>query len=250
MLVEASSLGRVYGHESTAIAALHDASFSMMAGEFVAIMGPSGSGKSTLMNVIGLLDRPTSGTLILAGEDTAKLSPDRAAKLRNRQIGFVFQSYNLLNRSTALENVELPLIYAGRRHGERQRRAKEALARVGLGERTGYLPLRLSGGEQQRVAIARALVTEPALILADEPTGALDSRTGSDILALLQMLNRQGRSIVIVTHDLTIARHASRIVELQDGAVVADNKVPVRLAGRLALNPHDQGQHGTRNAAP
>ena len=166
MLVEATSLTRVYGGGSTSIAALHDASFRMIAGEFVAIMGPSGSGKSTLMNIVGLLDRPTSVILRLAGTDTAKLSSDHAAQLRNRHIGFVFQSYNLLNRSTALENVELPLIYAGRRHGERQRLAKESLARVGLSQRFDYLPSQLSGGEQQRVAIARALITEPALILS------------------------------------------------------------------------------------
>ena len=233
ILLEAKSLSRSYGVGATKIAALRDASFSMMSGEFLAIMGPSGSGKSTLMNIIGLLDRPTSGTLALGGEPTARLSPDQAAKLRNREIGFVFQSYNLLGRNTVLENVELPLIYAGTGRVERHRRAKESLGNVGLPDKMGQWPSQLSGGEQQRVSIARALVTNPTLILADEPTGALDSRTGREILAVFQSLNRQGRSIIVVTHDETVARHASRIIRLQDGTIVDDQKVPVRLMARL-----------------
>ena len=192
-------------------------------------MGPSGSGKSTLMNIIGLLDRPTSGRLIFAGEHTANLSPDHVARLRNCRIGFVFQSYNLLGRNTALENVELPLVYAGVRRREREQRAAEALDRVGLIDKARRWPLQLSGGEQQRIAIARALVTNPALILADEPTGALDSRTGTEIMALLQRLNEQGRSIVMVTHDKIVGSHASRIIRLQDGTIIGDQSVSDRL---------------------
>lgn len=232
ILLEAKSLCKSYGLGETKSMALRDVSFNVMRGEFLAIMGPSGSGKSTLMNIIGLLDRPTSGTLALVGAPTARLSPDRAARLRNRQIGFVFQSYNLLSRNTALENVELPLIYTGTGRAERHRRAKESLCKVGLAEKMGHWPAQLSGGEQQRVAIARALVTDPTLILADEPTGALDSRTGNEILAVFQSLNQQGRSIIIVTHDETVARHSSRIIKLQDGTIVDDEKVTVRLAAR------------------
>jgi putative ABC transport system ATP-binding protein len=185
-------------------------------------MGPSGSGKSTLMNLIGLLDSPSAGRLTLAGEETTRLSSDRLARLRNSQIGFVFQSYNLLARNTALQNVELPLIYGGVRSRDRACRAEAALAAVGLTHRLRHWPVQLSGGEQQRVAIARALVCEPAFILADEPTGALDSRTGGEILALFRRLNLQGRTIVLVTHDERIAANAGRVLRLQDGAVVGD----------------------------
>ncbi|CAN7522757.1 MULTISPECIES: ABC transporter ATP-binding protein [unclassified Aminobacter] len=229
MLLKAISLSRSYDHDSTTTVALRDASFDLMDGEFVAIMGPSGSGKSTLMNIIGLLDRPTSGSLIFAGEHTANLSPDHAARLRNCRIGFVFQSYNLLGRNTALENVELPLVYAGVRRRERELRAAEALDKVGLSDKAQRWPLQLSGGEQQRIAIARALVTDPALILADEPTGALDSRTGNEIMALLQHLNEQGRTIIMVTHDDIVGSHASRIIRLQDGTIIGDQDVPDRL---------------------
>lgn len=230
MLIEARNLERIYGGGATTVTALRKTSFSIAEGEFTAITGPSGSGKTTLMNLLGLLDRPTSGSLILAGADVTKLSADRRAAIRNRQIGFIFQSYNLLARMTAIENVELPLIYSGVRRRQRRRLAEAALAAVALKERVRHWPSQLSGGEQQRVAIARALVTDPVLVLADEPTGALDSRTGLEILALFQQLNRNGRAIVMITHDQRVAEHASRILRMQDGRLVGDSPVPA---------PHD-----------
>src|SRR3954468_10496662 len=225
MLLEAQNLTRRYGQGDAAVTALRDTSFAVAEAEFVAVMGPSGSGKSTLMNLIGLLDRPTSGRLpppaggtnpprpdrppsgrlVLAGEDTTALDHDRLAGLRNRRIGFVFQAYNLLARNTTLENVEMPLVYSGLRGGKRRLRARAALEAVGLSHRVDHWPGELSGGEQQRVAIARALAGDPALILAYEPTGALDSRTGRSILALFQALNRAGRTIVMVTHNEHVA---------------------------------------------
>ena len=204
---------------------MRDTSFSVAEGEFVAVMGPSGSGKSTLMNLIGLLDGPTSGRLVFAGEDTTHLNHDQLAGLRNRRIGFVFQAYNLLARNTTLENVEMPLVYSGIRRSQRQLSARAALDAVGVSHRVEHWPSELSGGEQQRVAIARALVSNPALILADEPTGALDSRTGQGILALFQSLNRSGRTIVMVTHDEHVAHHARRILRLQDGTLIGDMQV-------------------------
>jgi putative ABC transport system ATP-binding protein len=225
MLLDAQQLTRRYGTGEAAVDALRDTSFSVAEGEFVAIMGPSGSGKSTLMNLIGLLDRPTSGRLVFAGEDTTQLNHDQLAGLRNRRIGFVFQAYNLLARNTMLENVEMPLVYSGLRRAQRQISAQTALEAVGLSHRVDHWPSELSGGEQQRVAIARALVGNPALILADEPTGALDSRAGRSVLALFQSLNRAGRTIVMVTHDEHIAHHARRILRLQDGVLVGD--IPV-----------------------
>jgi putative ABC transport system ATP-binding protein len=191
-------------------------------GEFVAIMGPSGSGKSTLMNHFGLLDRPTSGSYRLGGRDVLDLNSDRRADIRARDIGFIFQAFNLLGRSTAVENVELALTYAGHSRRERRCRAAEALDKVGLCDRQHHWPSQLSGGEQQRVAIARVLATGPQLILADEPTGALDTATGREIMALLQELNQAGRTIVLVTHDPTVAAYAKRIVRMQDGRVVSD----------------------------
>jgi putative ABC transport system ATP-binding protein len=232
LLLEARGLSKRYGEGAAAVWALRDVSFGIDQGELVAIMGPSGSGKSTLMNLVGLLDLPSAGTLTLAGEATGRLSPDRLARLRNAEIGFVFQSYNLLGRTSALHNVELPLVYAGVRRRERLRRAEEALAAVGLAHRLKHLPTQLSGGEQQRVAIARALVCNPSIILADEPTGALDSRTGNEILDLFRGLNRQGRTIVLVTHDERIARSAARILRLQDGRLVGDTVVAERRWGR------------------
>jgi putative ABC transport system ATP-binding protein len=225
MLLEAHELTRRYGVGPSAVLALRETSFAIRRGEFTAIMGPSGSGKSTLMGLIGLLDRPTSGRLSFAGEEVTRLPPDRLAALRNRKIGFVFQSYHLLARSTALENVELPLIYSGLPRRARDRKARAALGLVGLSHRLLHRPTQLSGGEQQRVAIARALVTDPLMFLADEPTGALDSRTGIEILALFQLLNRAGRTIVLVTHDETVARHASRILKLSDGELVGEELV-------------------------
>jgi len=208
--------------EGNEIRALAGVSIDIAEGEFVAVMGPSGSGKSTFMNVLGCLDRPTGGEYALAGRRVSELEGDELAVIRNRHIGFVFQSFNLLARTPALENVELPLVYAGIGAGERHQRAREMLERVGLGDRRGHHPAQLSGGQQQRVAIARALVTRPLLILADEPTGALDSRTSLEIMALFQELNRQGMTVVIVTHEPDVARFAGRILRFRDGKVVAD----------------------------
>ncbi len=225
MLLDVHQLTRRYGSGAAAVDALRETSFSVAAGEFVAIMGPSGSGKSTLMNLIGLLDRPTSGRFVFTGQDTTRLDHDQLARLRNRCIGFVFQAYNLLARNSTLENVEMPLVYSGLGRRQRRLKAQAALEAVGLTHRVDHWPGELSGGEQQRVAIARALVANPALLLADEPTGALDSRTGESILALFQSLHRDGRTIVMVTHDEHIAHHARRILRLQDGALVSDEPV-------------------------
>jgi putative ABC transport system ATP-binding protein len=220
---------------SATVYALRGVSLELHRGDFVAIVGPSGSGKSTLMNLLGLLDRPSDGAYLLAGEDVLALTPDRRARVRNQQIGFVFQTFNLLARSTAFENVELPLVYAGIARRERQRRAEAALEAVGLRDRRDHWPSQLSGGEQQRVAIARALVNDPLLILADEPTGSLDSRTGLEVLAHLQALNEAGRTIVLVTHDPTVARHAKRVVAMSDGRAVREEHVANRLDAGVAL---------------
>jgi putative ABC transport system ATP-binding protein len=224
-LVRIERLGKTYIAGAAPVPALDGATLDIAAGEFVAIMGPSGSGKSTLMNLLGLLDRASAGRYWLDGEDVGGLGPDHQARLRNAKLGFVFQSFNLLARSTALENVELPLLYAGVAAAERRRRAGAALDAVGLAHRRAHWPYQLSGGEQQRVAIARAIVNEPRLILADEPTGALDSRTGLMILALFQELNRAGRTVVLVTHDAHISRHAGRVVTLHDGRLLTDMPV-------------------------
>ena len=235
MLLEAEHLMRRYGHGDAAVTALQDTSFQVAEGEFVAVMGASGSGKSTLMNLIGLLDEPTSGALTLAGEPATRLGHDRLAALRNRCIGFVFQSYNLLARNTTFENVEMPLIYSGLRKRTRRSRVRTALERVGLSHRLHHWPGQLSGGEQQRVAIARALVGDPALVLADEPTGALDSKTGVSILALFQALNRDGRTLIMVTHDVHVAQHAKRILKLRDGQLVSDEQVAQPIDARAEM---------------
>jgi putative ABC transport system ATP-binding protein len=224
VLIQTTDLTKDYTLGDTVVHALAGVSIGIDAGEFVAVMGPSGSGKSTFMNLIGCLDRPTSGGYRLAGEDVAHMSADELAAVRNRRIGFVFQQFNLLPRTTALENVELPLIYAGMKPAERHKRAAAKLALVGLASRADHHPSQLSGGQQQRVAIARALVNEPALILADEPTGALDSRTSLEIMALLQQLNAAGMTIVVVTHEHDIANYASRLITFRDGRVKLDER--------------------------
>jgi putative ABC transport system ATP-binding protein len=221
-LIETQDLSRTYELDAGRVVALDGVTLAIDRGDFVAVMGPSGSGKSTLMNLIGCLDRPTGGTYRLAGTDVHRLSADGLAAVRNREIGFVFQQFNLLPRIDALANVELPMIYAGTDRRTRHAKARQALARVGLSERAHHRPAQLSGGQQQRVAIARALVNEPSLLLADEPTGALDSRTAVEILALFQDLNREGATIVLVTHDADVARHASRLARFKDGRVIED----------------------------
>ncbi len=199
--------------------ALKNINLTINEGEFVAIIGPSGSGKSTLMNILGLLDHPTSGSYHLEGSDVARLKDDRRAELRNKKIGFVFQNFNLLPRTPAVENVALPLIYSGVKHSERVKRAREALGEVGLSEKYSSKPSQLSGGQQQRVAIARALVTNPEIIFADEPTGNLDSKTGKEILELLKNLNKEGKTIILITHDDYIANTAKRIIRIKDGEI-------------------------------
>jgi putative ABC transport system ATP-binding protein len=215
---------RIYRMGDTEVRALDAVSLAVEAGEFVAIMGPSGSGKSTLMNVLGCLDRPTAGRYLLAGREVSRLEANDLAEIRSRTLGFVFQSFNLLPRTSAIENVELPLIYAGVRPAERRRRALAALGRVGLEGRLEHQPSQLSGGQQQRVAIARALVAEPRVILADEPTGNLDSRTSEEVMAILRGLSGAGLTVVLVTHEPDIAAHAARVVVMRDGSIATDDR--------------------------
>jgi len=221
-LIQLRNLAKIYQSGDSEFAALHDVNLSIARGDFVAITGSSGSGKSTLMNILGCLDSPSRGSYLLAEHDVAKLSRIELAKVRNEFIGFVFQNFNLLSRTSALENVELPLIYARVPPSERHKRAKDSLERVGLGHRAGHTPSQLSGGQQQRVAIARALVTRPPLILADEPTGNLDSATSVEIMKLLTELQQSGMTIVFVTHEPDIAAYAARKLLLKDGAVISD----------------------------
>jgi putative ABC transport system ATP-binding protein len=220
-LIELHDVSRTYDLGHVQVAALQNVDLEVQEGEFLAIVGPSGSGKSTMMNILGCLDRPTGGTYVLNGTPIAELDDDGLAKLRSRTIGFVFQSYNLLPRTSALENVATPLLYQGVSRKDRLARARVALERLGLGDRVDHVPTELSGGEQQRVAIARALVTEPALLLADEPTGNLDSTSGAEVMALLAQLNAAGRTIVMITHDSDVASRASRQVHVRDGRLVA-----------------------------
>jgi putative ABC transport system ATP-binding protein len=220
-IISLDRVGRTYSTGRLEVPALSDVDLDVQPGEFVAIVGPSGSGKTTMMNILGCLDRPTTGEYRLAGTRVADLDDNGLAKLRSRSIGFVFQSYNLLPRTTALDNVATPLLYQGVSRRERSERSKAALERLGMGDRLDHEPTELSGGQQQRVAIARALVTEPDLILADEPTGNLDSHAGAEVISLFRELNAAGRTIVLITHDNEVAAVASRRVHLRDGRVVA-----------------------------
>lgn len=224
-LLQLENLTRVYDMGAEKVFALRGVDISIEKNEYVAIMGPSGSGKSTLMNIIGCLDTPSSGTYLFNGERVSDMDDNELAHIRNKEIGFVFQTFNLLPRSNALHNVELPLVYAGVPSEERTERAEEALNHVGLGDRMTHKPNELSGGQRQRVAIARALVTKPSIILADEPTGNLDSKTGEEIMALFEELWRQNNTIILVTHEEEIARHANRVIRLRDGLVFSDEIV-------------------------
>lgn len=224
-LIVTRELAKVYQLDGYQVQALRGVSVAIEPGEFVAVMGPSGSGKSTFMNLLGCLDSPSAGEYFLAGEPVSRLAGDALAATRNRRIGFVFQNFNLLPRTSALENIELPLLYCGIAAAERRRRALQRLADVGLADRAHHHPAQLSGGQQQRVAIARALINDPVLILADEPTGALDTHTSCEVMALLQQLNRNGMTVVLVTHEHDIARFARRIISFRDGRVVEDHHV-------------------------
>lgn len=224
-MIEVIDLCKTYHMGDNTVHALKNVNLRIDEGEFVAIIGPSGSGKSTLMNILGCLDVPTSGTYRLFGEEVSRMNDNQLADIRNRRIGFVFQNFNLLQKLTALENVELPLIYRGMGAKERHRRAKAALENVGLGDRLHHKPSELSGGQQQRVAIARALVSEAPLILADEPTGNLDSNAGREILKILKELNDRGSTVVLITHDNSIAMNAKRLIRIQDGEIIEDRKV-------------------------
>jgi putative ABC transport system ATP-binding protein len=223
-VVDLRGVTKTYGAGEAVVHALAGVDLLVERGDYLAVMGASGSGKSTLMNIIGCLDEPTRGRYLLDGVDTRRLDETRQARIRNRKIGFVFQSFNLIPRTSALSNVELPLAYAGVKSGLRRERALEALQRVGLGDRLGHIPSQLSGGQQQRVAIARALVTNPVLLLADEPTGALDSRSTAEVLALFDEVNAAGRTLVVITHEQDVAAHAKRIVRMLDGRVAGDER--------------------------
>jgi putative ABC transport system ATP-binding protein len=233
-VIQLAGITKVYGSGDVAVAALRGVDLVIYEGEFVAIMGPSGSGKTTMLGIIGCLDRPTEGTYHLVGEEMSELDENRRAKVRGERIGFVFQAYNLLPRQPAYKNVELPLIYAGVPARERRPRVLEALAQVGLADRADHRPNQLSGGEQQRVGIARALVVRPKVLLADEPTGNLDSASAEEVLALLERLNQQGTTIVLVTHSEEVAERAARIVRVADGLIVSDDLVDRPLEIELA----------------
>ncbi|MFN3350339.1 ABC transporter ATP-binding protein [Pseudorhodoplanes sp.] len=247
-LIETENLTRLYKLGGETVTALDGVSLAIDEGDFVAVMGPSGSGKSTFMNVVGCLDKPTSGSYRLDGDLVSTLSRDALAAVRNRKIGFVFQQFNLLDRLDALANVELPMLYAETDRALRRDKAIAALTRVGLGERIHHRPTQLSGGQQQRVAVARALVNNPKMLLADEPTGALDSRTSVEIMALFQELNREGTTVVVVTHEADVAAYANRLIRFLDGRVLSDSRhEPVDAARRLEQMP--KTHHGHQEAA-
>lgn len=225
MLIEVKELKKDYINEEVATKVLHGLSFTIAEGEFVSIMGPSGSGKSTLMHILGFLDRASGGKYIFSGRDVTSLNDDELASLRNEQIGFVFQSFNLLPRTSVLENVKLPLLYSHHPVANFNKRAKEALEQVGLGHRLDFYTNQISGGEKQRVAIARALINNPSVIFADEPTGNLDSKSGIQVMKILQELNKAGKTIILVTHETYTSEHAKRIITMRDGLIVADTPV-------------------------
>ncbi|TSC87696.1 MAG: Uncharacterized protein G01um101416_376 [Microgenomates group bacterium Gr01-1014_16] len=223
-MISVSHLSKIYKNDSVETAALDDVSFEIKKGEFVAIVGPSGSGKSTLMHILGALDSPTSGDYFLDNQSVAKLSDDALAQIRNKKIGFIFQAFNLLPRTTALKNVMLPMIYAGINKQSREEKARQALIDVGLGDRLDHTPAQLSGGQQQRVAIARSMINDPAIILADEPTGNIASAQADEIMKIFEKLNAAGHTIIMITHELDIAAHAKRVITIRDGKIVRDKK--------------------------
>jgi putative ABC transport system ATP-binding protein len=256
-VISVRDLVKTYTVGEVVVRALRGANMDVEAGEFVAITGPSGSGKSTLMHILGCLDRPTSGQYLLDGSDVSKMSKDQLAMVRNKKIGFVFQGFNLLSRTTALDNVELPLLYNGgskMKTSERHRRAMEALSTVGLGDRFHHFPNQLSGGQQQRVAIARSLINEPSIILADEPTGNLDTRTSIEVMDIFQRLNRErGITIILITHEMDIAEHGTRLVRFRDGKIQIDEKITTRrdaTAELAALPPPEDIDIATVKADP
>ena len=235
-VIQIQDLKKIYQMGNTEVRALNGVSFDVLENEYIAIMGPSGSGKSTLMNLIGCLDTPTSGSYVLNNQDVSKLEDAELAEVRNREIGFVFQTFNLLPRTDCLSNVELPLIYSGIKTAERRERAASTLTRVGLGDRMDHKPNELSGGQRQRVAIARALVNNPSILLADEPTGNLDTKTGDEIMRLFEELYRAGNTILVVTHEDEIAAHARRIIRLRDGIIEVDRKVENPILENAEIN--------------